>query len=143
MKTKTFFFFFFYLAIAAGYGSIRRIKQQYIFHDNLTPINASYPSYSHYSRLTHDRFPQASGERREFRGPSRQRHSYAKLRGGREIRNKSGRRWSAEQLGRAEEKLVRRPAIKAEQRFGRLSVDHREFWWISGERAKRREAKGK
>lgn len=140
MKTKTFFFFFFTSLLQQNMGQSVESSNNIYFTIILLPLTLLI---LHYSRLTHDRFPQASGERREFRGPSRQRHSYVKLRGGRETRNKSGRRWSAEQLGRAEEKLVRRPAIKAEQRFGRLSVDHREFWWISGERAKRREAKGK
>lgn len=83
---------------------------------NRTPITLLILT-SHYfptpSLLTHHHFSQTSGERRKLRGPSRKRHSYVKLRGGREIRDQSGRRWPAEQLGRSEEKLVRWPTIQA------------------------------
>lgn len=108
--------FFFYLSIVVGYGSIpKRVigvlprSHELIAH----PLRFSYHYFPTPSLLTHHHFSQTSGERRKLRGPSRKRHSYVKLRGGREIRDQSGRRWPAEQLGRSEEKLVRWPTIQA------------------------------
>lgn len=115
-KSKIFFLPFHCSRIWVDSEACNRPRIAAFTRVNRTPITLLILT-SHYfptpSLLTHHHFSQTSGERRKLRGPSRKRHSYVKLRGGREIRDQSGRRWPAEQLGRSEEKLVRWPTIQA------------------------------
>lgn len=81
--------FFFYLTIVVGYGSIPKHIISVLPHSHeliAHPLRFSFFTIISYTSDSHH-FSQTSGERRKFRSPSRQRHSYVKLCGGREIRN--------------------------------------------------------